>query len=54
MKMIKPIIKFIGSLIAALTISIILFEYIVYDTEPSNYAIYISLLLYMQFFLKHD
>ena len=24
------------------------------DIEPSNYAIYVSLLLYMQFFLKHD
>lgn len=54
MKTFGKIFNFIGSLISAILYTGIAITYIFYHREPNNFEIFLALLLYLQFFIKHE
>lgn len=54
MKTLKHIWNILGALLTVVINSKITYDYIIDNKEPSNFMLYIALLLYMQVFLKHD
>jgi len=52
MKLLKIIYDAVGVVVTAAISLFIVYEFIINDKQPTNFLIYISLLLYMQIFLK--
>jgi len=52
MKLLKIIYDAIGVIVTTTISLFIIYDIIVNDKQPTNFLIYISLLLYMQVFLK--